>query len=335
MSENDRLPPLTALRAFDAAARHMSFAKAADELFVTPAALSYQIKQLETHFGLPLFRRLNRAVELTEAGRALAAHAAEGFAAFRNGARAVARLSDSRALTVTAGPAFTAKWLAPRMFRFAEAHPELDLRFVAALRVMDLEAEGIDIAIRFGPGDHEKGAIVLPLEKDWLTPMCTPEQAETLKTPQDLVGRILLHDDSLKQHESWRGIARDWPAWCKKAGVEGLDPARGPRFSNADHALDAAMDGAGVVLGRLLLAERDLTAGRLVVPFADQVLPIEATYRFVCPPGYDKRPGVVAFREWLVSEIARSHAAIAPYLPAASRGGGPSARSAVRRAADP
>ncbi|MEM6744206.1 MAG: transcriptional regulator GcvA [Pseudomonadota bacterium] len=319
MSDTDRLPPLTALRAFDAAARHMSFAKASEELFVTPAALSYQIKQLETHFGLPLFRRLNRAVELTEAGRALAAHAAEGFAAFRSGTRAIARLSDSRALTVTAGPAFTAKWLAPRMFRFAEAHPELDLRFVAALRVMDLEEEGIDIAIRFGPGDREKDAYVLPLEQDWLTPMCTPEQAEALKSPQDLIGRILLHDDSLKMHEAWRGIARDWPAWFKRAKVEGGEPDRGPRFSNADHALDAAIDGSGVVLGRLLLAERDLTAGRLVVPFADQVMPIAATYRFVTPPGWEKRPGVVAFREWLISEIARSHDSIAPYLPDGAR----------------
>ncbi|MEO0681758.1 MAG: transcriptional regulator GcvA [Pseudomonadota bacterium] len=317
MTDTDRLPPLTALRAFDAAARHMSFAKAAEELFVTPAALSYQIKQLEQHFDAPLFRRLNRAVELTPAGRALAPLAAEGFASLRAGARAVTRLTETRALTVTAGPAFTAKWLAPRMFRFAESNPDIDLRFVASLRLMDLESEGIDIAIRFGPGGE--GAHAIPLERDWLMPLCTPERAAQLIRPQDLVGQTLLHDDSLKVNDSWRGIARDWRSWFRAAGIDGGDTDRGPRFSNADHALDAALDGAGVVLGRLLLAERDLTAGRLVAPFRE-VLPIAASYRFVCPRGTETRPAVVAFRDWLLAEMARTHGAIAPYLPAEAQG---------------
>lgn len=318
MSENDRLPPLTALRAFDAAARHMSFAKAAEELFVTPAALSYQIKSLETHLGVPLFRRLNRAVELTAAGRALAPGVAEGFASFRAARRAVARLADDRALTVTAGPAYTAKWLAPRLFRFAEAHPEIELRFVASLRLMDFERDGVDAAIRFGPyreGDGP-GLFSRPLWTDWMIPLCTPELAAGLSRPADLAGRTLLHDDSLAG-AGWRRPAPDWPAWLRAAGLspEAVETRRGPRFSHADHALDAAADGAGLALGRLLLAERELVAGRLVAPFP-LALPLEATYRFVCPAGLESTPRAAAFLAWLEAEMAASRAALARYVPA-------------------
>ena len=145
---NERLPPLTALRAFEAAARHMSFAKAADELNVTPAALSYQIKALEADLGTPVFRRLNRAVELTEAGRALAPGASDAFATLSAAWRNTKRLNNSDVLTVTAGPAFTAKWLAPRLYDFAQAHPEIELRFHASLRLADFDRDEVDVAIR-------------------------------------------------------------------------------------------------------------------------------------------------------------------------------------------
>ena len=148
----DRLPPLTALRAFDAAARHMSFAQAAAELNVTPAALSFQIKSLEEHLGTPLFHRLNRAVQLTEAGHALAPDAQAAFETLSAGWRAALRTQDHQSLIVTAGPAFTAKWLAPRLFEFAQAHPEIELRFSASLRIMDFARDNIDVAIRFGAG---------------------------------------------------------------------------------------------------------------------------------------------------------------------------------------
>ncbi|MEM9127258.1 MAG: LysR family transcriptional regulator, partial [Pseudomonadota bacterium] len=171
---SDRQPPLTALRAFDAAARHMSFAKAADELNVTPAALSFQIKSLEDHLGHPLFHRLNRAVELTEAGRTLAPGTAEGFAALKSAWAATRRLQDDTTLTVTAGPALTAKWLAPRLYDFARAHPEIDLRFSATLRNLDLQYDDVDVAIRFGYGQDE-GLYCLPVRKEWLTPVMTPE----------------------------------------------------------------------------------------------------------------------------------------------------------------
>lgn len=310
LSESDRLPPLGALRAFEAAARHLSFARAADELFVTPAALSWQIKQLEAFFGRPLFLRLNRAVELTEAGRTLAPHATEGMAAFRAGARAVRRLAGDGVLTVTAGPALTAKWLAPRLFRFAEAHPQIELRFVASLRLLDFDRDGVDAAVRFGPGEDPPGLFSRLLWRDWVTPVCAPERGQLLQAQQDLSGATLLHDDSLAGMPG----APDWAAWLAAAGMTDVDGRRGPRFSNADHAQDAAMDGAGLALGRLLLAERDLNAGRLTAPFP-LALPVPAAYRFVCPKGTERTTAAAAFLDWLEAEVARSRDALVPWLP--------------------
>jgi LysR family glycine cleavage system transcriptional activator len=291
-----RVPPLTALRAFEAAARHMSFAKAAEELFVTRAALSYQIKQLETHFGVPLFHRLNRAVELTEAGRTLLPGVAEGFGALRAAARAVMRLTEKRALTITAGPAFTAKWLAPRFFRFAAAHPEIELRFIASLRILDFDRDGIDAAIRYSARDA-KGEYTEVLANDWLTPLCAPDLAAELKTPDDLADKPLLHDDSLAYLDSPPG----WPTWLRHAGCDSVDGMRGVRFTHADHVLDAAIEGAGVALGRLYLAERDIAAGRLVAPFPLAV-GLPSSYRFVCPEGAENAPVIRTFLDWIREE---------------------------------
>ena len=292
-----RLPPLTALRAFEAASRHMSFAKAAEELFVTPAALSYQIKSLEEHLGQPLFRRLNRAVELTEAGRALRPGVAEGFEALIQAVRNLERLSASNVLTVTAGPGFTAKWLAPRFFRFAEAHPGIELRFVASLKIMDFDRDRIDAAIRFGSGSIAKGSYSETLADDWVMPVCTPGLTATLGTPADLARQTLIHDDSLV----FMDPCPDWPMWLKLAAVE-ADGRRGPRFSNADHAVDAAQDGGGVVLARASLVERDLVASRLVAPFR---LGIDTSgqFRFVCPAERETSPLIETFLDWLRSEM--------------------------------
>ena len=183
----DRLPPLTALRAFEAAARHMSFARAAAELNVTPAALSFQIKSLEEHLGAPVFRRLNRAVELTEAGRTLAPGTTEGFTQLAAAWRAARRVTETRTITVTAGPAFTAKWLAPRMFDFAAGHPEIEMRFSASLRIMDFDRDDIDVAIRFGMG-VDTGLFSVPLIQEWVTPLVAPSLAPDLKSPEDLLG---------------------------------------------------------------------------------------------------------------------------------------------------
>ncbi|MFK7836414.1 MAG: transcriptional regulator GcvA [Sulfitobacter sp.] len=293
------LPPLTALRAFDAAARHMSFARAADELNVTPAALSFQIKSLEEHLGAPLFRRLNRAVELTDAGRALAPDAKVAFETLTNGWRAAQRAQDHQSLTVTAGPAFTAKWLAPRLFEFAQEHPEIELRFSASLRRMDFMRDNIDVAIRFGMGPDD-GVYTLPLAQEWITPVMLPELAARFPTPESLRDAVLIVDESID-------FLRPEPNWAAWSAAMQIDPlvASGPRFSQADHAIDAALAGIGVALGRRALVIKDLAEGRLVAPYG-KALNTGARFRFLCPEGAETRPQVAAFRDWILREIAKT-----------------------------
>ncbi len=295
----ERLPPLTALRAFEAAARHMSFAKAAEELNVTPAALSYQIKALEADLGTPVFRRLNRAVELTEAGRTLAPGTSDAFGTLSAAWRNAKRLNDSSVLTVTAGPAFTSKWLAPRLYDFAQAHPEIELRFHASLRIADFDRDEVDVAIRFGLGTTGD-VFAEPLIQEWMTPMMSPELARDITAPADLAGATLIHDDSIAFLEP----PCDWAAWCKAAEIH-IDTDHGPRFSQADHALDVAMTGAGVVLARVSLATRALETGRLVAPF-DLGIVADAQFRFVCPKGNETRPHIKAFHDWMMDEIKAS-----------------------------
>ncbi|WP_170474891.1 transcriptional regulator GcvA [Ruegeria arenilitoris] len=296
---SDRLPPLTALRAFDAAARHMSFAKAAEELHVTPAALSFQIKSLEEHLGHPLFRRMNRAVELTEAGKTLAPGAAEGFVTLQTAWQATRRLQDTTSLTVTAGPALTAKWLAPRLYDFARAYPEIDLKFSATLRNMDLHRDDVDIAIRFGYGDDED-LYSVPVRQEWLTPVMTPELAEKFATAQSLRDAPLIHDDSI----GFLDPPCDWPAWFRAVGID-FTPRHGAHFSNADHAIDAAVAGVGIALGRRAMIIKDLSEGRLVAPFKTAI-ETQARFRFLCLPGAETRPQISAFRDWFLSEIEKT-----------------------------
>lgn len=293
----DRLPPLTALRAFDAAARHMSFAQAAAELNVTPAALSFQIKSLETHLGQPLFRRLNRAVELTEAGEALAPGARDGFEALAAAWRRARATGEVRAVTVTAGPALTAKWLAPRMFSFVESHPGIELRFVANLRLMDIEREEIDVAIRFGYGDAANPGAIALIE-EWFTPMMTPQMATRFPDPAQLPANLLLHQDDT----AFLDPPCDWPAWFRAAGLRPPE-GPGPHFSQADHALDAAVGGAGAILGRRSIAGAALAEGRLVAPYG-LGLTTSAHYSLLTRPGAADNPHVRAFIDWIRAEVS-------------------------------
>lgn len=293
------LPPLTALRAFGAAARHMSFAKAADELSVTPAALSFQIKSLEEHLGQPLFRRLNRAVELTEAGRVLAPGVEDGFQALTAAWRTVRRMQDDTTLTVTAGPAFTAKWMAPRLFEFARAHPEIELRFSASLRMMDFDRDEVDVAIRFGYGP-DPDLYALPLAQEWLTPVMTPDMAEKYPTPESLKDAPLIFDESV----AFLDPPCDWPTWFRAVGVD-CTPTHGAHFSQADHAVDATLAGAGITLGRRALVIKDLHEKRLVAPYG-VAIQTKAHFRFLCPKGTESRPHIKAFREWILAEIDKT-----------------------------
>ncbi len=265
---NDRLPPLTALRAFEAAARHMSFADAAAELHVTPAALSFQIKSLEEHLGAPVFRRLNRRVELTDIGAGLVPGVQEGFDALQTAWSTALRRLDQGHLTVTAGPAFMTAWLAPRVSQFVTMHPELELRLTASLKVLSFQRDGIDLAIRFGPvsATTDQEYFSEHLFRDWATPMVAPELAKTICKPEDLLAHSFIghgSNDILYPLEQW-------DEWCKVVKLK-QPKTKGPYFSMPDAALNYAANGGGVVLGRVSLAEPYLTSGRLVMPLVETV----------------------------------------------------------------
>ncbi len=296
------LPPLNALRAFEAAARNLSFRKAAEELNVTPAALSHQIRGLEDYLQTRLFHRLTRRVELTEAGLLIQPDISEGFDSLTRAIERLVNRPDDNVIVVTAGPAFTGKWLAPRLFRFAAAHPHIDLRIAANLALTDFRGDGIDAAIRFGSGDYP-GLYSEKLFDDMMLPMCSPsllEGPDAIRVPADLRHVTLIHDDSLV-HVLPSGP--NWRTWLEMAGIKDVDPGRGLRFNLADHAIDAAIEGAGVVLARRVLAQRDLDAGRLVAPFGMEIS-VKRAFYFVCPSGHEDRPNIRLFREWLAEEVA-------------------------------
>jgi LysR family glycine cleavage system transcriptional activator len=295
---SSRLPPLTALRAFEAAARHMSFAKAAEELSVTPAALSFQIKSLEDHLGAALFNRLNRAVSLTEAGSVLAPGCRAAFSELSAAWAATLNLQDTVSLTITAGPAFTAKWLAPRLFEFAQTHPEIELQFAATLRLMDFNRDEVDVAVRFGYGP-DPGLYSLPLAQEWVTPVMTPELARRFPTIESLRDATLIIDQSI----DFLKLPCSWENWFHAVEMPPIT-AHGPKFSQADHAIDASLAGVGVTLGRRSLVIKDLMEGRLVAPYG-LALDTGARFRFLCQEGAENQPKITAFRDWMLREIKK------------------------------
>ncbi len=296
-----RLPPLNALRAFEAAARHLSFQDAAAELHVTPAAVSHQVKALEEELGVALFRRLHREVQLTDAGRACLPGLRDGFARI---AEAVARVHDVEKgglITVSAAPTLAAKWLLPRIERFRAAHRGIDVRLDASLSVTDFAREDVHVALRYGTGDYPGLHSELLLETK-VFPVCAPALTrgrKALKTPADLRHHPLIHEDTTFLGADFP----DWPMWLKAAGVSGIDTAKGLRFGAGPLALDAAIAGKGVTLVKDVLAQDDLKAGRLVRPFAD-VMRVRFAYYLVCPPALLAQPKVQAFRDWIMAEAA-------------------------------
>ncbi|MEM7222548.1 MAG: transcriptional regulator GcvA [Pseudomonadota bacterium] len=299
-----RIYPLNALRAFEAAARHLSFVKAADELHVTPAAISHQVKSLEDFLGVQLFRRLPKGLLLNDVGQLILPDLRDGFARLDRAMERV-RDSDARApLSISVAPAFAAKWLVPRLERFNSAFPGIDVRISARLAVIDFQRDAFDAAIRLGRGVYE-GLHTTKLFDEFVTPMCSPRLLEgdaPLRRPDDLQAHALIHDDSLDFHPT----APKWPAWLKAAAATEVDAARGAHFSHPDHSLQAAIDGAGVALGWTHLAAADLAAGRLVAPF-DLALPMGLGFYLVCPEGHVERPNVAKFRHWILEEIRDGH----------------------------
>jgi len=296
-----RLPALNALRAFEAAGRHLSLSRAAQELHVTPAAVSHQVKALEEALGVKLFRRLGRGIALSPQGQALLGPLTEGFDRLEEAVVGVRRADASQPLTVSVAPSFGAKWLVPRLERLREAHPELEVRIDANARVVDLEREDIEVAIRYGPGDYP-GLHVERLLDDEIVAVCSPAllaRGPPLREPSDLAGHVLLHHEQPMVDEAFP----DWRMWLLAAGAGEVDARRGPRFSLAGMAVQAALDGQGVALvGRALVAA-DIAAGRLVQPFR-MGMPLRFAYWVVCPQRIADTPRVAAFRAWLQAEAA-------------------------------
>jgi len=300
------LPPLNALRAFEATARHMSFTLAADELSVTPAALSHQIKGLEDFLGQRLFVRKVRSIELTGAGMALYPGLHAAFLQIRQSVALVDRAPNDNVLVVSASPGFTAKWLAPRLYRFLTANPAIDARISATQSLANFTTDGVDIAIRNSRAEI-RGLWSQRLIDIKLLPVASPRLVveHNIEKPSDLAKVPLIHDDLLG---SLHGLPT-WADWLAAAGVEGINLARGLRFSSPDHALEAAVEGAGVLLAHKALAHDDLRTGRLVAPFALE-LDTERSFAVVCPQTHMRRPTVKAFVSWIVEEAAKMNGAI-------------------------
>ena len=289
-----RLPSLNALKAFEAAARHGSFTKAAEELHVTQGAVSHQVKALELELGLKLFRRERQRLFIADAGKSYLEVVRDAFDRLSFGTENLLQRQSAGVLTVTVSPNFAAKWLVHRLGRFAEAHPGIDLRVSAGVHHVDFAREDIDLGIRHGDGQWP-GLHVMRLCVEELFPVCSPKLARgrrRLRAPADLKRHTLLHVDD----------RRDWDRWLAEADVA-ADPARGLVFNQASLAIDAAIGGQGVALARTALAAWDLLAGRLVRPFA-LALEVPYAYWIVCPKTTAGLPKICAFRDWLLTEAA-------------------------------
>ena len=297
------LPPLNALKAFEATARNASFSKAAAELHVTPAALSHQIRGLEDLLGLKLFHRRARSIELTEAARLIYPGVRAGFESLRAAVEQLDRARQDRILVVSSSPGLTAKWLVPRIYRFLAQHPDIDTRISASTGYANFTTDGIDVGIRLSSGAHPD-LHVEKLSDEWMLPLCSPHLVAgdaPLRSAHDLPRFPLIQIDL-------PGLVPTWDDWLRTVGVEGVDTTRGLRLNVAEIALDAASEGAGVVLGYKLVAAHDITLGRLVSPFGPELPLAGRAYHFVCARGQERRPTIKAFRDWLFAEIADTFA---------------------------
>ncbi len=296
---NGHLPPLSALRAFEATARLRSFGKAAAELSVTPAAISHQIHALEEDLGVRLFHRLNRSIELTASARVLLPGLSDAFTGIHASVRRLRAHNDTGTLTVTASPSIAAKWLVLRLHRFQERYPEIDVRISATDDVVDLARGDFDVAIRYGTGRYPGLTIELLMQNE-VFPACSPRLLEAgppLRTPEDLRHHALIHDQAVDRDP----LAPTWAMWLKAAGVTGIPASAGLTFSVGYMALDAAIAGHGVALAYSTIAAADLAAGRLV-PLFSLALPDLFAYYIVTAPGALERPKVRAFHDWLRQE---------------------------------
>ena len=300
------MPALNGLRAFEAAARHLSMTRAAEELNVTPGALSHQIRGLEDFLGTKLFERKVRSIELTPAGRMLFPGLQAGFAQIRDAVSGLHGFNSDEILVVSTPTGFTAKWLAPRLYRFASDNPEIDTRVSSTLARANFTTDGVHIAVRNLPIGHapEQGLVIERLLDVNLIAVCSPKLEASygpLDDPETLSRLPLIHDETLAR------LVRmpDWADAFSAAGITHNSMDRGLRFNMPDHALDAAVEGAGMLLCHAILAYDDLRTGRLVSPM-DISLPTGRCYNLVYPKLNADRANVLAFRAWVKQEIEAS-----------------------------
>jgi LysR family transcriptional regulator, glycine cleavage system transcriptional activator len=302
----DRFPGLRSMRAFAAAGRLMSFSKAAEELGVTPAAISHQIKEIEDQLGVAVFLRTSRSMSLTREGEILLTACSESLEMLSRAIKRLKRLEIKNQLKVSASPSFAAKWLVPRLGAFEQAHPQVDVWLSAAIELVDLTAGEVDVAIRYGSGRYP-GLEVRRLMSETVIPVISPDllAQQSLESPADLKNHILLHDGSPDLDDS----CPDWSMWLAARGVRGVDGNRGPRFNQSSLVIEAAVNGRGVALAKLTLAQADLDAGRLVAPLQITTA-IDFAYYLVHSKAKGRLPQVKAFNAWLEAEAAAHEAAL-------------------------
>ena len=289
-----RLPPLNALRAFEASARQLSFTRAAEELFVTQAAISHQIKSLEEHLGIKLFMRKNRALLLTEEGQSYYLDIKDIFTALHEATEKLLARGAKGAITVSLQPSFAIQWLVPRLNAFNLLHPEIDVRIKAVDQPDNSLTEDVDVAIYHGRGNWP-GVHADKLHTEYLIPVCSPllqSDKKPLFTVNDLAAHTLLHDTS----------RRDWKRWFKQVGVRGVNVNHGPIFSHSAMVLQAAIHGQGIALANSVLAKPEIDSGRLVCPFND-VLVSKNGFYIVCREQQMDIGKIEAFRNWMLTTV--------------------------------
>jgi LysR family glycine cleavage system transcriptional activator len=292
---------LKALQAFESAGRHLSFTLAAQELNVTPGAISQQIRQLEEFLEVKLFKRLNRVIVLTDDGQLLLPSIGNGFEQLREGVNLLRQRAGSGPLTITSAPSFVSKWLIPRLSRFKARHPQIDVRIDTSDRLVDFSREDIDVGIRFGDGQYPELETIFLFSFD-LIPVCSPEllrQGRQLKEVSDLKNFTLLHSNYDELDPGWP----DWAMWLKVVDAEDVDASHGIYFNQSDQLFQAAIDGQGVALLANVMADPEVAAGRLVQPFSAR-LPVKLNYHLVTSPYKANLSKVSAFREWILEESA-------------------------------
>jgi len=298
-----RLPSLDALRALECAARHLSFTKAAEELHVTQSALSHRISALERELGVVLFRRLARRLELSPAGEILAAGMRRALDEIVRAAELMEREQTARPLTVSVLPSFAMRWLVPRLVRFKERHPDIEIRVLAEPNMSNLRGGAADLALRFGRGRYPEMHVV-KLMPDSLFAVASPElikRVGRIAAPAEIARFPLLFDHEAEGDTSGTG----WTSWLQQVGAPEVPCKEGLRFNRADLMLEAAASGLGLALARRSLVLADIAAGRLVRVLPHEV-PTQYDYYLVCVPELAERPSIVAFRDWMLEEAAQA-----------------------------